>query len=141
MILYFAGPLFTRAEIDFNSALADYFTARGHKANLPQEFCRGLQEHEIFSACVDYIGASDVVLVNCDGADVDSGTAFEAGWAYARNIPIVSYRTDFRSGGDCMEGVNLMIGKAAWKHVAGQFVSVSHLAEALEREINNLREV
>ena len=45
-----------------------------------------------------------------DGADVDSGTAAEIGYAFARGTPIVGYRGDFRLAGD-NEGavVNLQV--------------------------------
>ena len=85
-----------------------------------------------------HLADSDVVLVNCDGPDVDSGTSFEAGWAYARNKTIISYRTDFRAGGDSLENVNLMISKAAWKHIGLPSAIVTQVAQAIEREINNL---
>lgn len=43
-----------------------------------------------------------------DGADVDSGTAWEIGYAYAKGKPVLGLRTDFRTLG--IEGnVNLMI--------------------------------
>ena len=138
-ILYFAGALFTRAEMDFNYSLAAYFMARNYRVNLPQQFCLDLKDtFQIFAACMRHLSDSDVVLVNCDGPDADSGTAFEAGWAYARSKTIISYRTDFRNGGDCEENTNLMIGKAAWKHLARPNASVTQLAESIEREINNL---
>ena len=35
-----------------------------------------------------------------DGADVDSGTAAEIGYAFARGKPIVGYRGDVRLAGD-----------------------------------------
>jgi hypothetical protein len=52
-------------------------------------------------------GASIVVAV-LDGADADSGTCWEVGFAYAKGIPILGIRTDFRGTGD-MEGFNLML--------------------------------
>ena len=50
--------------------------------------------------------------MNADGVDVDSGTAFEAGMAYALGIQLIVYRTDFRRAGDCDLNVNLMLGYA-----------------------------
>jgi nucleoside 2-deoxyribosyltransferase len=40
------------------------------------------------------------VLALLDGADVDSGTAAEIGFAAALGIPIVGVRLDFRPSGD-----------------------------------------
>jgi nucleoside 2-deoxyribosyltransferase len=56
------------------------------------------------------IDLADGVVAILDGRDVDSGTAAEIGYAFARGKLIVGYRSDFRPGGD-NEGctVNLQI--------------------------------
>jgi nucleoside 2-deoxyribosyltransferase len=56
------------------------------------------------------IDASDMVLAVLDGADVDSGTAAEIGYAFAKGKPILGYRGDFRLAAD-NEGsmVNLQV--------------------------------
>jgi nucleoside 2-deoxyribosyltransferase len=46
------------------------------------------------------IRGSAAVLALLDGADVDSGTAAEIGFAAALGIPIVGLRLDFRPSGD-----------------------------------------
>lgn len=43
------------------------------------------------------IDHSDLIVGLVDGADVDSGTAWELGYAFARGKPIVVLRTDYRS--------------------------------------------
>jgi nucleoside 2-deoxyribosyltransferase len=50
------------------------------------------------------------VVAVLDGTDVDSGTAAEIGYAFARGKPIVGYRGDFRLSAD-NEGsiVNLQV--------------------------------
>ena len=40
------------------------------------------------------------MLAVLDGADPDSGTCFEVGWACARGTPVVGLRTDLRPGED-----------------------------------------
>ena len=40
------------------------------------------------------------VLAVLDGADADSGTCFEAGFAVARGIPVIGLRTDWRPAED-----------------------------------------
>ena len=52
----------------------------------------------------------DVIVAVLDGADVDSGTASEIGFAYALGKRIYGYRGDFRRAGD-NEGsiVNLQV--------------------------------
>jgi nucleoside 2-deoxyribosyltransferase len=56
------------------------------------------------------IDRCDMVLAVLDGVDVDSGTAAEVGYAYARGKPILGYRGDFRLSAD-NEGstVNLQV--------------------------------
>ena len=56
------------------------------------------------------IARCDVVFAVLDGVDVDSGTAAEIGYAYARKKPIIGYRGDFRLSAD-NEGstVNLQV--------------------------------
>ena len=56
------------------------------------------------------IDAADAVVAVLDGVDVDSGTAAEIGYAFARGKLIVGYRGDFRLSAD-NEGsiVNLQV--------------------------------
>ena len=56
------------------------------------------------------IDRADGVVAVLDGVDVDSGTAAEIGYAFARGKPIVGYRGDFRLSAD-NEGseVNLQV--------------------------------
>jgi nucleoside 2-deoxyribosyltransferase len=56
------------------------------------------------------IDACDLVFAVLDGVDVDSGTAAEIGYAFARAKPIIGYRGDFRISAD-NEGsaVNLQV--------------------------------
>jgi nucleoside 2-deoxyribosyltransferase len=46
------------------------------------------------------IDTCDVVLANLDGQDVDSGTAAEIGYAFAKGKPIIGYRGDLRLSSD-----------------------------------------
>jgi nucleoside 2-deoxyribosyltransferase len=56
------------------------------------------------------IDRADAVFAILDGVDVDSGTAAEIGYAFARGKPILGYRGDFRLSAD-NEGsiVNLQV--------------------------------
>ena len=77
------------------------------------------------------IDASDAVLAVLDGADVDSGTAAEIGYAFAKGKPILGYRGDFRLSAD-NEGsiVNLQI--EYFIRASGGDI-VTQLAEAVAR--------
>jgi nucleoside 2-deoxyribosyltransferase len=46
------------------------------------------------------IDDSDMVFAVLDGTDVDSGTAAEIGYAFAKGKPILGYRGDFRLSAD-----------------------------------------
>lgn len=60
--------------------------------------------HEIAETNRTAIDRSDGVVAILDGSDVDSGTAAEIGYAFARGKRIVGYRGDWRRTGD-NEGV------------------------------------
>src|ERR1700751_4103698 len=100
MKIYLAGPLFTLAEKDFNAALAARLkeSPYNHEIWLPQEYEQGAKEERAtFENDVAGIEWSDVVVANMDGADPDSGTCWECGYAY-RKKPVILFRTDFRAG-------------------------------------------
>lgn len=112
--VYLAGPLFTHAELAFNRKLRGLLLEKGFGVFLPQEDAesdktgRARQDQEcIFRECVKGIEGSDLVVAVLDGADVDSGTAWEVGYAYAVCKPVIGLRTDFRALSD--GAVNLMI--------------------------------
>ncbi len=49
-----------------------------------------------------------------DGADPDSGTAWECGYAFGKGNPVVCYRTDFRIARDSKDApYNLMLSESA----------------------------
>jgi len=66
--------------------------------------------HEIAENNRAAIDRCDLVFAVLDGVDVDSGTAAEIGYAFARGKPIIGYRGDLRATGD-NEGalVNLQV--------------------------------
>ena len=56
------------------------------------------------------IDECDVILAILDGADVDSGTASEIGYGFAKGKRIIGYRGDFRLSADNEGGtVNLQV--------------------------------
>ncbi|TQD25175.1 nucleoside 2-deoxyribosyltransferase [Methanolobus vulcani] len=131
--IYLAGPLFSQAERDFNVLLRDKLVEMGFSVFLPQEDGNDTEssrmedrQKTIFDNDVQGIDNSDIVLAVLDGgSDVDSGTAWEMGYAYAKGIPVLGLKTDFRTFGD--EGiVNLMMEMAI---------------EALERDVDSILKV
>jgi len=111
-MIYLAGPLFTTAERNFNSALAaELRKILGREIFLPQDACADSQSPaDIFHACVKGINDSELVIAVLDGPDSDSGTCFEVGYANARGIPVLGVRTDFRQCSDD-GGLNLMLSQ------------------------------
>jgi nucleoside 2-deoxyribosyltransferase len=113
MRIYFAGPLFSAAELDWNATLAAALRSAGHEVFLPQEQEPGKDAAGIFTTDVGGIDWADVLVAIMDGADPDSGTCWEVGYAY-RKKPIVLVRTDMRrnegSGGS---GYNPMLTESA----------------------------
>ena len=66
--------------------------------------------HEVGAANRKAIDAAAGVVAVLDGVDVDSGTAAEIGYAFARQKLIVGYRGDFRLSADNEGGtVNLQV--------------------------------
>jgi nucleoside 2-deoxyribosyltransferase len=96
MRLYFAGPLFTTAEREWNVAMTEGLRAAGHDVFLPQEQEVG-DATAIFSTDVAGIDWAEGLVAIMDGPDADDGTAWEVGYAFASNKPIVLVRTDIRA--------------------------------------------
>jgi len=140
MKIYLAGPLFTCAERTWNRRLASALNYEGHFVFLPQdEEPREKTAHAIFDMDVQGIEQSDAVVAIMDGADPDSGTCWEVGYAYARNKfapgrkkPILLVRTDFRKAGDAeMAPYNLMLTESADSIRNLPFVSTEEVAIAI----------
>ena len=134
--IYLAGPLFTAAERAFNSSLRDALVETGYKVFLPQVETAGQPDlHAVYDICIHGIESSDLILANLDGADADSGTCFEVGYARALGKPILAFRTDFRQSGDA-GGVNLML-----KYGATLFLEIQNGMEPFKCIIESTNEL
>jgi nucleoside 2-deoxyribosyltransferase len=114
MIIYLAGPLFSLAERRFNEEFAKALERSIFPCMviLPQDHAAKLGEaagfpERMYSYALDAINHSDAVVAILDGADADSGTCIEIGYAKAKGKRIIGIRTDFRTGED--RGLNLMV--------------------------------
>jgi nucleoside 2-deoxyribosyltransferase len=113
MRIYFAGPLFSAAERDWNVSLASTLRAAGHEVFLPQEQEPGKDAAGIFATDVGGIDWAEGLVAIMDGADPDSGTCWEVGYAYGKK-PIVLVRTDMRrNAGSGGSGYNPMLTESA----------------------------
>lgn len=113
--VYLAAPLFSEAERDFNRKLSNAIKSIGFKVFLPQEDSNNVKGRDrqkvIFGKNIEAMDNADIIVAVVESTDIDSGTAWEIGYAFAKDKPILALRTDFRTLG--MEGtVNLMIERS-----------------------------
>jgi nucleoside 2-deoxyribosyltransferase len=149
MKIYLAGPLFSSAERDFNSRLAGLLREERIEVWLPQESEQhSMNPRQIFKEDVRGIDWADVVVANMDGADPDSGTCWECGYAYLKK-PIIIFRTDFRAGYEMRGNVhpaeeddrapyNLMLTESADVRLDLPFKSVEDVAMNIAQALNDL---
>jgi nucleoside 2-deoxyribosyltransferase len=138
MRVYLAGPLFTVAERRFLAWLRDSLNAlAGVRALWPGDLFSDVDlerlgeaaKAHIFQGCVEGLTGSDLVVAWLDGPQVDDGTAWELGHAFARGIPALGLRTDFRRAGDTPHSlVNCMIECSCRR----MFADTDKLLEAVE---------
>ncbi len=132
LTIYLAGPLgFSEAgRLFHNDVIVPALRALGHRVLDPfaladaKKIARvlkmpfGAKKRDTWKRLNVEIGArnrraideSNMVFAILDGVDVDSGTASEIGYAFARGKPVLGYRGDFRLSAD-NEGsiVNLQV--------------------------------
>ena len=127
--VYLAAPLFSEAERNYNRAVAGLLRENLFDIFLPQETGDDSESRikedqvRIFSDNLRALKNADIIVAVIDGADADSGTSWEMGYASALGKPIIALRTDFRSAGS-HEKVNLMLEESA--------VVVTNMEELLE---------
>lgn len=118
MKIYQAGPLFTEAEQNWHRKFKACLESAGHIVVWPGELIEPADIEEwgidaprrIMETDRDAMLSCDVVVALLDGVQVDDGTAWEIGFSFARGIPAVGIRTDFRQAGDTAHSrVNAMI--------------------------------
>ncbi len=129
MKLYFAGPLFTAAERDWNNEVVGALRGRGHEIFLPQENEPGKDAAGIFAADVGGLDWADAVVAVMDGPDPDSGTSWEVGYAFGK-MPIVLVRTDFRVEAGTSGPYNPMLTQAATVCLDLPFATTDAVIEA-----------
>ena len=116
--VYLAAPLFSEAERNFNELVARCLRDQYFYVHLPQKIgdssaSRDEDEHtRIYRENLRALEDADVIVAVIDGADADSGTAWEMGYAKALGKRIIALRTDFRRAG-INEKVNLMLEQSA----------------------------
>ena len=113
MKVFLAAPLFSEAERDFNSKVAKRLRDKGFQVWLAQEspfIHKGTskEKEKIYEEDISVLKACDVVVAILDGVEVNSGVAFEMGYAVALGKPVIGLKTDHRAFSK-LEHVNLML--------------------------------
>ncbi|MFN3926563.1 MAG: nucleoside 2-deoxyribosyltransferase [Pseudanabaenaceae cyanobacterium] len=134
--IYLAAPLFSLAEQNFNFELAEYLRQEGFTVFLPQAECSGKVDRDIYTTCLGGLASAVLVVAVLDGADADSGTCWECGYAVAKGIPVIGVRSDFRGSGD-IRGFNAMLYHSASAIVEGSEHLFPRLVQAI-RELQSL---
>ena len=121
MKIYLAGSLFNEAERDYEDKITKELESMGNNVYWPwrdagdEELKRKYKEDtkkindEIVKRDIDAIKNTDMFIALIEGADVESGTSMEIGYAHALNKRIVGLRTDFRTQGESIGPANIMI--------------------------------
>ena len=129
--IYLAAPLFSRAEQEFNFSLYNTLKTAGYQVFLPQQECANKQGENIYNTCLAGLKSAAVVVAILDGADADSGTCWECGYAAGQGIPIIAVRTDIRHSGDT-KGFNAMLYYSAAAIVEHSSCWVDDIVSAIQ---------
>jgi len=144
MKIYQAGPLFSEAECLWHRSLKAELEEAGFDVVWPGDLISPSDVEQwgedaprrIMETDRDALLSCDAVLALLDGVQVDDGTAWEIGFAVARDIPVVGIRTDFRQAGDTsFSMVNAMI-QGSVKAVAKSRAAAVILLKELERDLD-----
>jgi nucleoside 2-deoxyribosyltransferase len=119
MEIYLAAPLFSQAERVYNRRLKELLErlVPSCRVTIPQDFRigRGSSFNDrrhlaaLYRQCMEALTRCDLVLARLDGADADSGVAFEVGVARGIGKPVIGLRTDYRQLQD--RGLNMMLAQ------------------------------
>ena len=128
MRVYLAAPLFTQAQRRWNRQFAEALAAAWPRTTgldheieviLPQAFAAPEDDEGrfqvLFERCIVEIDQADAVVTVLEGADADSGAAFEHGYAFAKGKPIVGVRSDVRD--NRVHGLNIMLDQTCRRYV------------------------
>ena len=104
----FAGDLFNHKDLTGNLLLAEAIereSSGSYVCVLPQHLEQSTSRSiDIRNNDLSKIVSADLILVNFDGTELDSGTVIEFLFAKALDVPAVILRSDFRSAGDQERG-------------------------------------
>jgi nucleoside 2-deoxyribosyltransferase len=134
MRAYIAGPLFNEGERWWNAEIDSRVRKLGFTTYIPQRDGVKLENQsdvlKIFESDKNALMQADVIVANLDGMDVDSGTAWEIGFAEGLGKHCVGVYTDWRLHFK-YQTVNLMIQCSVDKLV----LSLDELEQYLQQRL------
>lgn len=97
--LYIAGKLCSASEVEFLEKVTKLCEEKGFETFLPHRDvgpCKSIKDvQRIFNGDImQGFKDCDGVIAVLDGLHVGAGTAWELGYAYAKNIPVIGIKTD-----------------------------------------------
>lgn len=130
MRVYFAAPLFSEAELEYNRKLTGMLEEDGHDVFLPQRdgieieqlYDReGIEDtadvmQEIYRIDREAVYDADILTALLDGQVPDEGVAVEMGIASENGIPVIALKTDRRVFSED-EPINAMLWGAMDEYV------------------------
>ncbi len=147
--VYLAGELFSYKALAGNQLLAgaiESLSEQRYKMLLPQSIeMPSDRAKDIRNADYAAVMASDLVIAQFDGTELDSGTVAEFMLAKQLDIPVVLFRSDFRKSGDQETGGdawNLMLSHfPRTESIAVNAMALYHQAGTLALYFDRLAEL
>jgi nucleoside 2-deoxyribosyltransferase len=115
-LIYIAGPLYTEGDRWYLERIDELCQELGYETYLPhRDAGLALADEQSIQKCfvldVEYLDRANIVVAVLNGWDVDSGTAWEIGYAYSQGKPILGIHEDSRIY-SINADMNLMIVKS-----------------------------
>lgn len=143
--VYIAGPLFTEGDRWYLEKIDLLCKKNGLSTYLPHRdagLCPAGEKGTLYFFEEDYknLDSASLIIAVLHGADIDSGTAWEIGYAYANKKTIFAIAEDIRIAGDITK-INLMISNSS--EIYFEFNKLEHAVQkyALLRGRANARDV
>lgn len=112
MKAYLAGPLCSKMERDYMEKLDSICKELGVDTFLPHRDCglwkEGIEFKEIAEQDIKGFEKCDFLIANLNGFNIGAGTAWEMGYAEAKNIPVIAIKTDKKLS-ESVEGMSAII--------------------------------
>lgn len=135
--IYIAGPLFDPGERWYLEQIDVLCRRLGCRTYLPHRD-GGLKSGAatdfavIFAADTAALDAADLVVAVWNGPDVDSGTAWEMGYACARGCPVIGIQEDVRLHTPAVQ-MNIVVYQSAQRACASRSDLQDALVDFLQR--------